>query len=194
MWTKLQKKLFTTSHSSLLKLLGTQELKNVKSTIPFLLSYHIVETDVELSNIGAFKTWPGDLSTEYMELSAKIAEKKLLLLRTSVEKAYNVCAHLGGTCLTNLKQDYVVTTIRSAIHEIEATNQNEKIKLDNLRAEETKYQDQLAELNRRNEDAARKVALYENAELEDAMQERIQLAMARKEKVLHAELREKIGL
>jgi predicted nuclease with TOPRIM domain len=88
----------------------------------------------------------------------------------------------------------VVNTIRAAIQASEGIIQKEGAKENILRAEEAKLREQLADLKKRNEEWARKVALYENPELEDAMQERILLAVDRKEKQLQAELKDKIGI
>jgi hypothetical protein len=90
-------------------------------------------------------------------------------------------------------QDYLLTTIRAALQAMELNTKNEAEKESGLKAEEDRIRDQVAELKKRNEVSARKVALYEDPEIEDAMQERIQLAMDRKEKQLQAELKKKIG-
>lgn len=88
----------------------------------------------------------------------------------------------------------MVSTIQAAINTTEGNNQQEEKRVNNLRADEAKHRDQLAELKKRNEESASKVALYEDPDLEDAMNERIQNATDRKEKALQAELKKKIGL
>jgi hypothetical protein len=141
------------------------------------------ETDLDLAGVGPFETWRrGDSNTEglgakYVELGAEIANKKLVVMESTAEKAYN---------------DHLISTIRAAIQTMEAIIQQEEVKENNLRTEDAKHREQLAELKKINEESARKVSLYENPELVDAMQERIQLALDNKEKLLQAELKGKI--
>ena len=87
-----------------------------------------------------------------------------------------------------------MSTVRAALQTMDGNNQQEGDKEDSLKAEQAKNREQVAELKKRNEEMARKVSLYEDPLLEDAMHERIQMSLDRKEKLLQAELKDKIGM
>jgi len=134
----------------------------------------------DLVDIGSFSEWNSpteDLIAKYVNLSSAIALKQVELMKSDAENSYN---------------QVLVKTMQSAINTIQDRIKKEEHRNDSLAGEHAGLQHKLAESKRRNEEAAAKVALYEDPELEDAMQERIQMALDAKEKELQAHLQEQL--
>lgn len=83
--------------------------------------------------------------------------------------------------------------MQGALQNLERGNKQEEATINILKAEDAKHRDQIDAMRKQNDESAKKVSLYEDPELEDAMQERAQVALDRKEKALQAELQERLS-
>lgn len=108
-----------------------------------------------------------------MELAASVARKELEYMKASAMKSF---------------RDSGITLIQNSIGTINGQRNSAEHQIQKLNEELQNLEQQLNGVTARNQDAAKKVVLYENPELEDAMQERIQIALDHKERQLQAEL------
>jgi hypothetical protein len=133
------------------------------------------------------------VASKFVEVCTLLAQKEVHLMRATAEHSYQVCKVLLKICFLIIAKEFLVATMKEAVGIIRNRIQQEDLRLQRLTSDYANVHQQLTDIKKRNEELAHKVSLYEDPELADEMEERIQMALDRKEKALQAELQQKLG-